>query len=460
MQADVMTPAHNVISRVCGTSVRCQVAEQGIVAEQRVPPIWRAAGTYIVYFVAVGAAFPYLPIHYRALGLDLGTIGLLAALSAATQLLAAPAWGSIADLFGRSRLTLPAAAIVAAGGAVALAMAREPIAVTAAVVGLSVGLAGISPVLDARTIELLGTDRARYGRVRAWGSVSFLVSAALCGPLLDARGTGALFVVYVPCLVLTALIALSVPRRSTERHASLRLGTSQLIRQPRMGRFLVGSLLVWAALAAVNGFYSIQIVALGGGASLVGLAWVVGALVEIPVMWTFPRLSERFGAEWLLVAGSAIFAARNFLAAIAPSGTMLVAIAPLEGAAFGLFFVGGVGFVAARAPAGLAGTAQGIFSATTGLAAILGTGAAGLVASALTIPGLFAVAGVVGVVATIVVADAVRGTVPLTGEVGPAAQASPVAVPALLPIPAPVAVPVPAAVHPPDASPPVPFKEV
>lgn len=55
------------------------------------PPIWRAASTYIVYFVAVGAAFPYLPVHYRALGLDLGTIGLLAALSAATQLVAAPA---------------------------------------------------------------------------------------------------------------------------------------------------------------------------------------------------------------------------------------------------------------------------------------------------------------------------------------------------------------------------------
>ena len=33
------------------------------------------------------------------------------------------------------------------------------------------------------------------------------------------------------------------------------------------------------------------------------------------------------------------------------------------------FFVGGVGFVAARAPAGLAGTAQGVFSATSGLAA-------------------------------------------------------------------------------------------
>jgi PPP family 3-phenylpropionic acid transporter len=418
------------------------------------PPIWRAASTYIVYFVAVGAAFPYLPVHYRALGLDLGTIGLLAALSAATQLVAAPAWGAVADVFGRSRLTLPAAALMAAGGAFALALAREPITVTAAVVALSVGLAGIGPVLDARTMELLGADRPRYGRVRAWGSVSFVVSAALCGPLLDARGTGALFLVYVPCLALTALIALSVPRRATKRHAGLRLGTSQLIRQPRMARFLVGALLVWAALAAVNGFYSIQVVALGGGASLVGLTWVVGALVEIPIMWTFPRLSARFGAERLLVTGGALFAARNFLAAVAPNGITLVAIAPLEGAAFGLFFVGGVGFVAARAPAGLAGTAQGIFSATTGLATILGTGAAGLIASALTIPGLFAVAGVVGVVAAIVVADAVRGAVLPAGAV-PGLTAVPGTVAAGVPL----GVARPVAAYPPAAPSPAPVEE-
>ncbi len=307
---------------------------------------------------------------------------------------------------------------------------------TAAVVVLSVGLAGIGPVLDARTMELLGADRARYGRVRAWGSVSFVISAAICGPLLDAQGTGALFLVYVPCLALTALIALGVPRRATRRHASLRVGTFQLVRQPRMGRFLVGALLVWAALAAVNGFYSIQIVALGGAASLVGLAWVVGALVEIPIMWSFPRLAARFGAGRLLVAGGVLFAARNVLAALAPNGEMLVAVAPLEGAGFGLFFVGGVGFVAARAPAGLAGTAQGIFSATTGLATILGTGAAGLIATALTIPGLFAVAGVVGLVAAIVVADAVRGATLPSGAVtgliaipGPGADGVPVILP-------------------------------
>ena len=55
-------------------------------------------------------------------------------------------------------------------------------------------------------------------------------------------------------------------------------------------------------------------------------------------------------------------------------------------------FVGGVTVVAARAPAGLGGTAQGLFSASAGLATILGSLGGGAVAGALGIRGLFGVA--------------------------------------------------------------------
>src|SRR5450432_3586030 len=87
-------------------------------------PIWRVALTFLAYYAATGAAWPYLPIYYRQLGLSFETIGGLAAISAAVQLLGAPAWGAVADALPRSRLTLPAAALVAALGAAILAGAQ------------------------------------------------------------------------------------------------------------------------------------------------------------------------------------------------------------------------------------------------------------------------------------------------------------------------------------------------
>lgn len=371
-------------------------------------PIRRAALTYIVFFTAVGAAWPYLPVYFRALGFDLRTIGLLSAGFAATQLVAAPIWGGITDRLARSRLILPAAAVVAAAGAAGLASAHDAATTVAGVLVLAFGLAGIGPSLDARTLDLLGSERSRYGQFRAWGSVAFVASAWLVGRLIDARGTGALFAVYIPALVMTALITLTLPRRPSGGRISIISGARTFVLAPQMRMFLVGSLFVWMTLNAVNTFYSIQLTVLGAPAAMVGVAWAIGSLVEVPIMFGYPRLAARFGTGRLLVLGAAVFAIRAAAAAFATDVTTLVLIAPLEGVAFGLSFVGGVAFVSQRAPAGLAATAQGVYAATAGLASILGAGLGGVIAGAVTIPGLFAIGAVLSGLATIVIAVAVR----------------------------------------------------
>jgi hypothetical protein len=45
---------------------------------------------YLVYFGAIGASYPYLPVFYRDLGVRLEEIGLLTAIQAATQLVLGP----------------------------------------------------------------------------------------------------------------------------------------------------------------------------------------------------------------------------------------------------------------------------------------------------------------------------------------------------------------------------------
>src|SRR4029079_8075057 len=120
----------------------------------------------------------------------------------------------------------------------------------------------------------------------------------------------------------------------------------------------------------------------------------------------FPRLAARFATERLLVVGTVSFVLRALLAALAVDPIILVAIAPLEGLGFLAVFVGGVTVLAARAPAGMGGTAQGLFSASAGFASIVGSFAGGAIAGVVGIAGLFAVCAGVGCVGTIVVAVA------------------------------------------------------
>ena len=86
-----------------------------------------------------------------------------------------------------------------------------------------------------------------------------------------------------------------------------------------MALFLAGVFLVWTALSALNAFYSIQIVALGGGATLVGVAWALGAVVEVPIMYGFARLGaavrQRAAAS---SSARSTFALRALLAGAGP----------------------------------------------------------------------------------------------------------------------------------------------
>ena len=405
-----MEPASGVSGRQdieVGTQANDGLRER--VRAPAVSPVAPAAFAYFVYFAAVGAGWPYLPVYYQSLGFDFGIIGALTALAAATQLVSAPIWGALNDRFSTGRWVLFAAPALAAAAALALAWAQVLPAVAASLIALYVGLAGIAPMLDARTLSILGADRMRYGRVRAWGSISFVLAAWLVGILIDRTSPAGLFYVYIPALALTALATLPIAPRSLVHSASMFRGGQTLLRQRDLAMFLLAALLVWTALAAANAFYSLYVVSVGGSAEAVGLSWALGSAVGVPIMWALPALAGRFGAGPLLVAGAAVFALRAALAALFATPEALVAIAVAEGIAFGLFFTLGVTYVARHAPPKLAATAQGLYSATIGLAAVLGSTSGGIVAGAASLRGLYAVCAVGSALASVAVWYAVRG---------------------------------------------------
>jgi MFS family permease len=110
-----------------------------------------------------------------------------------------------------------------------------------------------------------------------------------------------------------------------------------------------------------------------------------------------------------MVFGAAVFVLRAILASLATDPIMLVAIAPLEGLGFACAFVGGVTVLASRLPASVGGTAQGLFSASTGLATIIGSVVGGTVAGAVGIHWMFAASAAIALAGAILLGYAVLG---------------------------------------------------
>jgi PPP family 3-phenylpropionic acid transporter len=374
----------------------------------------RAVLAYVTLYVAVAAYSPYLQQYYKSLGLSLGTIGALAAFTSAVALISAPTWGAIHDRYPTSRLLLPMAAGIGALGAAGLATAGASWLLIPSAAAFAMGMAGMGPMMDVRVLDMAGSERTRYARIRVWGSISFMVATPIVGFAIgeDYRS---LFFVAVPMILVGGLAAMLLPGRAGGVHgASLRRAPGRVLGHRPIALFLIGAFVGWTAVYSQYAFFSIYLRQIGASSDQIGLAWSIQAALEIPSMFFFPQLSRRFGTERLIVLGMAIMALRLIVNAFFVSPTILIACSLMQGAGYGLALIGGISFVSRQAPKGTAATAQGILNAVTfSLSSIIGSGVGGQVAGWLTIRGLYAITAVLGLVAIVLVALAV---LPASGQ--------------------------------------------
>jgi PPP family 3-phenylpropionic acid transporter len=369
----------------------------------------RPAIVMAAFFASLGAFFPYIAVYYASIDLSVESIGLLFALQAAVSLAAAPMWGAFVDHLGTVRGSLLIAAIGTALAGTLLAVAPSPTVIIVAVIALAVAGSGIIPMLDSRTVDMLGADRDRYGRARAWGSAAFIVLSISTGVLIDRVGPRGLFLVYVPGMLITGIAGWALlGGESRAGRRLLRVTRAEvlgLVRRRRLAFFLAGSILLWTSVAAFTTFFSIHLLSLGAPAEVVGFAWALGALVEVPLMFSFHRIVARVGPERLIVIGVIASAVRSAGFAIAPTVPLTLAVAPLGGVGYAFFYVGTVTFVSRNAPARLQATAQGIFSGTAfSVGTILGSTVGGQLAGLLGLRGLFGVCAVGAALAAVIIA--------------------------------------------------------
>lgn len=414
----------------------------------------RARVGYVAYYVAVAAYAPYLQLYYGSLGITLAGIGALSAFSSFVAIISATLWGSIHDSHPTSRALIPLAGLIAASGGLGIGLLGGTLWLIPSVAAFSIGLTGISPMMDARVLELTRSDRSRYARVRVFGSIGFIVATPIIGFAIH-QSYGELFVIFIPVIILAGLCSLLLPGRSSAvRGAGMMRAPGVVLRHRPIALFLLAAVVGWVSISMQMPFLSIYLRGIGASGDQVGYVWSSQALLEIPVMVFFPLLARRYGIEPLIVVGMAILVGRQAANAIFTSPDILIGFSLLQGLGYGLLLIGGIAYVSQQAPRGTAATAQGILNAVTfSVASILGAGVGGQLGGFLGIRTLFAMSAGLGAVAVVLIALVVlpgaaerlkaSKTVPDAGQAG---AAEPGVGPEPLPIhePAPIAESLPA----------------
>ena len=336
---------------------------------------------WFAYFAAVGVFSPYAPLWFKSLGLSTLAIGGLASMQAWTRLLAPYAWSWVADHTGQRVRLIQLAALAALLAALGLALvpglpAGPMLALLVAWLFMANG--GVVPLAESALAQKLTTDKgldvARYGRVRVWGSLGFIVAVAVAGPLLQWLGIGQFAWLIVVLYAALLAMALRLPAvRDSGHEAQAPPPVWPILRQPVVAWFFASVFFTVLAHVGLYAFFSLYLDQMGYGKSAVGALWAVSVAGEMVFFYSqgrwFARLTPHRWLQW--VAGAT---ALRFAATAMSGGTLwvLVIAQAAHAITFGAHHAACIAMVARHFPGRLRGRGQALYSA-------LGYGLSGLV---------------------------------------------------------------------------------
>lgn len=335
---------------------------------------------YAAYFAAMGLILPFFPVFLDGLGLDVVMIGVMTGLLAAAKIVSPPWIGHVLDRQSDSLVQrfIIAASVFAAIAALLMGLSLNLYVLAAVVFLFGILWAAILPLTDGISVSVSEAALADYGRLRAWGSVGFVVTSLAAGAWLADQNINAFPMVLAGLMLVTAFAAQGFPKQE----ASEAQGQNSTGRFSIMFYRLLGlACLMQVSHGAYYGFFSLYLAKAGYTGWQIGAYWVIGVVAEIVLMWRFSRLLQQAVPALVFTACMSLAALRWLGTGLTTDPWLIAILQLLHAASFAAFHVTAIAWVKRLAPDNLHAAAQGWYSAAGfGLGSTVGIMGCGLIA--------------------------------------------------------------------------------
>jgi MFS transporter, PPP family, 3-phenylpropionic acid transporter len=344
----------------------------------------RLASLYGACFAVLGVSIPFFPVWLAHRGLEASAIGTILGGSILVRALFAPPLMALADRGVGVRRLLMAGNLGAALTYAGLSAVEGPFAIGLLALGLAVAQAAVVPLTDLAVTDAVRRDpRLTYGRIRLWGSITFLATNVASGALIGLVGAG----VVAWLLAALSLASLGVawigspePGSEPAEAAHGAFGPPGSEPQRALWWVLAAAACIQASHAALYGFASLDWTGRGFPDAVIGVLWAIGVVAEIALFAVLgPVVKDAEGAFRCLMLGGTAAAIRFALMALEPDLPTTIALQTLHAFSFGATHLGTMAALAALSPPGLRGRVQGVVS--SGIA--LGSAGASVASGAL-----------------------------------------------------------------------------
>ena len=267
---------------------------------------------FFAYYGYVGVFSPYISLYFAEKQMTVQQIGILMSLMQAMRIFGPNLWGWIADRTQKRivvlRLTALAAALMFCGLFVSSTFTHFFVVMVA----VNIFISAQGPLSEALMLSEMRGDLTDYGKLRLWGSVGFIASVSLAGPLLDHYGIGLMPMITLFMLALIAVASLRMHESAQAYPHADFPSVAVLLRRREVIAFFASTFLMIAAHSSLYVYYSLYLAEIGYSKMVIGLMWSLGVIAEIVFFFYQFPIFEKFGVRAVMLA-SLLIAVLRFL---------------------------------------------------------------------------------------------------------------------------------------------------
>jgi PPP family 3-phenylpropionic acid transporter len=327
---------------------------------------------YFLYFSVMGIFLPYFNLYCYHLKFSGFQIGALSAIRSVALILFSLVWGALADRFKIRRPIYISCNFISTAIWIFYFYTKDFWAMLIITVFYGIFYSPIISFLEAFTMDVLGMEKKRYGRLRAWGTIAFISTVIVLGRIIDLYSIEIILVIIFAVSIAQAVISTRIPDIQIKKRASF-FENVRVLLTPRFIVFLFCAFLMLVSHGTYYGFYSIHLENLGYGNTFIGVSWALASFAEILVMIKSNSIFKRFSLDNVLVFSFMVAALRWFglFFAVSPAALLLLQI--FHAVTYGTFHVASILYIDSLTPDETKTLGQAVNNATTyGLGLMVG----------------------------------------------------------------------------------------
>ncbi len=263
-------------------------------------PYWRLSGFYFFHFAFLGAFTPYWGLYLKSLNFSALQIGISMSVLQGMRIFAPNLWGWQADRTGKRMGIVRFAALFSLIAYLGVFFAKDFLWLFSVMLLLSFFWSASLPLVEATTLSHLKGSLEKYGMIRSWGSIGFIIAVVMLGQVLDHLPVSSLLLAILGFMIGILFFSGRIPEAASPPHETDSMPIWKILGRKEVIALFASCLMMAAAHGPYYTFYSIYLVDHGYMKSSIGLLWALGVVCEIAVFFLMPRIMESFSLKSIL----------------------------------------------------------------------------------------------------------------------------------------------------------------